>query len=937
MRSTWSFTALVLCFEMLFCAPGKAEGGRWVESGYTAFAGGAFGNSGQNIYVSRSGVLQRIHRFDMNGDGWADVLFTNAHDMNETAPSYVCSNVFNGCKISEIPALVTSSGAVGDVNEDGYSDVIIGNRGDGAHNDVMSYLYFGSPDGLSERYRMEFSTPECRAVAIGDFNGDGKQDIAFALPRQLRIFYRANGRFLTGVFTDYDLDITDMTSGDVDNDSISDLYVRLKNGQAAILWSSKSGIDPKRATILGEPVMASAPKTGKYRDEIDSNSNWRPAIVKLNSASFLFMHEKTRGLLYPVTKERLLGSPIILNCPDAVSVAAGDINHDGFQDLAVAVCNSRKTRNDSFIYWGGSDGFLDSRRSLVSTLNARSVTVKDLDADGFDDVVIAQGRTGETNEADSLAFKGGRYGIASQPVRIQTLDCYEVLVGRTSREKLPQVVFINNRSGRVNGDVNCFVYYGGADGFHRDRRVDLPDMSAAAALSCDFDGDGRADILICNNAEDAMDLDPGSYLYLNSEKGLGTERRLVIPTNHCWSAVTADFRHSGYLDLVCASWDTGELLVFKGNDSVFDLDHPQSIRLDSDLWRFTKADGLDSIQDAVEFRQVRKMFAADFNNDSWLDIFVPQIAGSRSFIMWGGQQGFSMDKTTSLAAEGANCADAADLNGDGWLDLVVGGFQALSKEVYADSYVYIYWGGPNGYSDERRTQLPSHSSGGLAIADFNHDGNLDIFVANYLDARTRDIDSYIYWGQPGGIYSPRHRSQLFCNSCSGCTAADYNNDGWVDLATAVHRAYGNHNADSIVWWNGPRGFSEERTTKLPTTGPHGMLMLDPTNLMDKGSEEYYVSKPYHLPSKMQASSVSWNAKLQKETWVRMQIRSAASLEDLKDAKWCGAAGSNSWLKNGQSLKGIKQFGQWIQYRLALGATNGGNSPLVQSVQIDYER
>ena len=37
--------------------------GIWTTSGFEAFRRGKFGNGGQNIYVSRAGVLQRIHRF----------------------------------------------------------------------------------------------------------------------------------------------------------------------------------------------------------------------------------------------------------------------------------------------------------------------------------------------------------------------------------------------------------------------------------------------------------------------------------------------------------------------------------------------------------------------------------------------------------------------------------------------------------------------------------------------------------------------------------------------------------------------------------------------------------------------------------------------------------------------------------------------------------
>ena len=52
----------------------------WVEDTYEDFADGRLDASGQNIYVSRSGSVRTIHRFDINQDGFIDVIFNSTHD-----------------------------------------------------------------------------------------------------------------------------------------------------------------------------------------------------------------------------------------------------------------------------------------------------------------------------------------------------------------------------------------------------------------------------------------------------------------------------------------------------------------------------------------------------------------------------------------------------------------------------------------------------------------------------------------------------------------------------------------------------------------------------------------------------------------------------------------------------------------------------------------
>ena len=61
----------------------------------------------------------------------------------------------------------------------------------------------------------------------------------------------------------------------------------------------------------------------------------------------------------------------------------------------------------------------------------------------------------------------------------------------------------------------------------------------------------------------------------------------------------------------------------------------------------------------------------------------------------------------------------------------------------------------------------------------------------------------------------------------------------MDLAIAYHKVWGDHVGYSAVWWNGPDGFDERRVTKLPTSGPHGMISVEPRNTSDGGNAEFY--------------------------------------------------------------------------------------------------
>jgi hypothetical protein len=76
----------------------------------------------------------------------------------------------------------------GDVNGDGYSDIIVGARfqSGGEADEGRAYVYYGGPDTLSATSDEILEGGQADAhlgpVAIGDLNGDGWMDTAWAAP-----------------------------------------------------------------------------------------------------------------------------------------------------------------------------------------------------------------------------------------------------------------------------------------------------------------------------------------------------------------------------------------------------------------------------------------------------------------------------------------------------------------------------------------------------------------------------------------------------------------------------------------------------------------------------------------------------------------------------------------------------------------------------------
>ena len=76
----------------------------WTTRGFDAFSAGTCGFAGHNLYVSRGGILQRIHQYDFARDGYLDLVFCNSQDHLEMPPVTLYREALDNPLPSELPA-----------------------------------------------------------------------------------------------------------------------------------------------------------------------------------------------------------------------------------------------------------------------------------------------------------------------------------------------------------------------------------------------------------------------------------------------------------------------------------------------------------------------------------------------------------------------------------------------------------------------------------------------------------------------------------------------------------------------------------------------------------------------------------------------------------------------------------------------------------------
>jgi PKD repeat protein len=411
-------------------------------------------------------------------------------------------------------------GTAGDVNGDGYDDLIVGAYAydNGQTDEGRAFVYYGSSAGLglNPAWTAEINQAGAyfglAAGTAGDVNGDGYSDVIVGAPYYdngqedeggVFVYYgSATGLSLTAdwtaesdqAYSDFGL-IAAATAGDVNGDGYDDIIVgadtydhgQTDEGMAFVYFGSPAGL---------------------------SSSPWWTA-------------ESNQAFSY-------LG--ISVN-------TAGDVNGDGYSDVIVgAHCydHGQTDEGRAYVYHGSASGPSATANWTVESnqadawLGAWVDTAGDVNGDGFADVVVGAPRytNGQEEEGRAFVYHGSATGLNTSPAWMAEGDQEGAAFGSSV-----------STAGDINGDGyadvvvgappytngqlsvgRAYAYYGSAlsllstPAWTAEGNQEFADFGWPVNAAGDVNGDGYADVAVgAERYSNGQAWEGGAFVYYGRE------------------------------------------------------------------------------------------------------------------------------------------------------------------------------------------------------------------------------------------------------------------------------------------------------------------------------------------------------------------------------------------------------------------------------------
>ncbi len=667
---------------------------------------------------------------DLDQDGDQDIVCADLGNQTVSVYFQESPGVFRAPLLLGGPGVTDfpSSIAIGDLDQDGDRDIVSSNSG--AHTVTVFFQQSPGVFGSALVLGGPGVTDNPFAVALGDLDDDGDQDIAVSLFPGLAFFYQdpvgsfgapqiLSGSTWNGIAID-DLD------GDGDEDLVGGTGHPFTGSALTFLFQGPLGF-----------TVQEVPSTAIYGvavGDLDGDGD-RDVAGASSQGIQLFFQTSPGNYSTPLTV------PAFIQGGGDHPIAIGDCDGDGDMDLVI-VGGGLSVREHSIFLQESPGVFGPTRIVAQGKFASVSVALGDLDGDGDQDLV----GSGDLGAQIYLQDSPGGLGVPDvlTPASAVFASHFDMAVGDLDGDGDQDLVGV----GRLD---NISIYTQGAPRSFDAPTIELGNPAILAPRDvevADLDGDGDLDLVTANLGSDNLAVIRRGPSGFEAPELLGSQ-----PLTEGASGVrVGDLDADGDLDIVSLQGGAFFLQDTSG--------------------AFTSAGVLGGGSDAVFVTDLE-----DFDADGDLDLFAGAgFAPSTALRIYLREPsgGYTAQDFPGIAG----CTSIADLDGDGDRDILT---------IQGDNLLVYFRGPSSSFSaplvlgNRAVTPLPIRT----ATGDLDGDGSQDIVTACFGNGTPDRLT--VFFQRAPGRFGPGQElvSSGSANEIRHVLVNDLDGDGEQDILTQV--------------------------------------------------------------------------------------------------------------------------------------------------------